>query len=283
MLDLFHEIWSTLRQNKLRTTLTGFAVSWGIFIIIVLLGTGNGLMNALLSNAGDEIMYVMRVFGGRTSIPYQGIMEGTRINLSTKDMEFSSQYSDHIDRVYGMLDFSETLSFGKETISSAVRGADHEYSSTASWLRLAAGRFINANDSKLVKKSIVIDSEAASQLLGNDRDFTKIVGRYVNVGDIPFRVVGVTEADEMSMGHESYISYNVAKGMRAENAYLSFYDMIFHGLETKKQNEDFEAAYKRSFNLLHGTAPDDKRTTYIDNMFLGNQELEKAMRIIRHC
>ena len=167
MLDLFHEIWSTLRQNKLRTTLTGFAVSWGIFIIIVLLGTGNGLMNALLSNAGDEIMYVMRVFGGRTSIPY--------------------------------------------------------------------------------------------------------------------RVVGVTEADEMSMGHESYISYNVAKGMRAENAYLSFYDMIFHGLETKKQNEDFEAAYKRSFNLLHGTAPDDKRTTYIDNMFLGNQELEKAMRIIRHC
>ena len=55
MLDLFQEIWSTLRQNKLRTTLTGMAVSWGIIIIIVLIGTGNGLMNALMNNASDEI------------------------------------------------------------------------------------------------------------------------------------------------------------------------------------------------------------------------------------
>ena len=69
MLDLFSEIWSTLRHNKLRTALTGFAVSWGIIIIIVLLGTGNGLMNALMNNAMDTVQNIIAVYPGSTSKP----------------------------------------------------------------------------------------------------------------------------------------------------------------------------------------------------------------------
>ena len=85
MRDLFLEIWSTLRQNKLRTTLTGLAVSWGIIIIIVLIGTGNGLMNALLNNSMDEIQNIISVFPGVTSKPYNGIKEGTGVRLNYRD------------------------------------------------------------------------------------------------------------------------------------------------------------------------------------------------------
>ena len=74
--DLLHEIHSTLRQNKLRTALTGFAVSWGIFLLIALLGAGNGLMNSFSGNVGDFISQSVSVEGWRTSKPYNGYKEG---------------------------------------------------------------------------------------------------------------------------------------------------------------------------------------------------------------
>jgi putative ABC transport system permease protein len=55
MRDIITEIWSTAQRNKLRTTLTGFAVAWGIFMLIVLLGAGNGLINATMKQAGDVL------------------------------------------------------------------------------------------------------------------------------------------------------------------------------------------------------------------------------------
>lgn len=67
MKDLFEEIWSNIRRNKLRTALTGFAVAWGIFMLIFLLGAGNGLIHALESNNNDYMTNTMNVWGGRTS------------------------------------------------------------------------------------------------------------------------------------------------------------------------------------------------------------------------
>ena len=76
MKDLAKEIASTLRNNKLRTALTGFAVSWGIFLLIALLGAGNGLMNSFMGNINDFITQGVSVGGWRTSKPYAGYKEG---------------------------------------------------------------------------------------------------------------------------------------------------------------------------------------------------------------
>ena len=76
MRDIFTEIWQTARRNKLRTTLTGFAVAWGIFMIIVLLGAGNGLINANLKQSDRFLSSSMVVYGGWTSKAYQGLKEG---------------------------------------------------------------------------------------------------------------------------------------------------------------------------------------------------------------
>ena len=65
--DIFSEIWNSVRRNKLRTCLTGFAVAWGIFMLIVLLGAGNGLINAILQGSEGVSLNTMTVSGGVTS------------------------------------------------------------------------------------------------------------------------------------------------------------------------------------------------------------------------
>ena len=81
MKDILTEIWSTAKRNKLRTGLTGFAVAWGIFMLIVLLGAGNGLINAQMQQNERFLANSMMVFGGQTSKAYKGLKEGRRINL----------------------------------------------------------------------------------------------------------------------------------------------------------------------------------------------------------
>ena len=280
MLDLFQEIWSTLRQNKLRTTLTGMAVSWGIIIIIVLIGTGNGLMNALMNNASDEIQNIIAVYPGFSSKPYNGIKEGTMMRFNYRDLDFSEQFSEKIDRAFGNLEYSDTISLGSEALSSQIYGVDPMIKDI--WrIRMVKGRFVNKKDMDERSKHIVLDENAASQLLGDDKDYSKLLGKFINVGNIPFKVIGIRESEEQSWGHQSYIPYTTAKTMRTDGAWLNRLTLEFHGLETKEANDEFEAAYKRGINNFHGMHPEDTRTTYLSNYYLNNQEMDKAIRIMR--
>ena len=91
MRELIKEIWSTSKRNKLRTSLTGFAVAWGIFMLIFLLGAGNGLINAQLQQSTRFLANSMRVFPGETSKAYKGLKEGRSITLNDKDILISNK------------------------------------------------------------------------------------------------------------------------------------------------------------------------------------------------
>ena len=111
MRDIITEIWSTERKNKLRTTLTGFAVAWGIFMIIVLLGAGNGLVNAQLKQSDRFLSSSMVVYGGVTSKPYQGMKEGRTISLQTRDISTTdSEFKENIDEVGAQYRAGATIS-----------------------------------------------------------------------------------------------------------------------------------------------------------------------------
>ena len=112
MRDVFTEIWQTARRNKLRPTLTGFAVAWGIFMLIVLLGAGNGLINANLKQNENWLSNSMEVWGGRTSKAYQGLQEGRRVRLQTPDLAMTeSDFKNHIDEVGARYETSATISY----------------------------------------------------------------------------------------------------------------------------------------------------------------------------
>ena len=84
MIDLWQEIYGTIKRNKLRTFLTGFAVAWGIFMLIVLLGAGNGIIHAFEQNASERALNSIRLGGGWTTQSYEGLKEGRRIQLKNK-------------------------------------------------------------------------------------------------------------------------------------------------------------------------------------------------------
>ena len=81
MTELIQEIYGTIMRNKLRTLLTGFSVAWGILMLIVLLGAGNGLIHAFENQSKGMIMNSMKIYPGMTSQPYKGMKEGRSIYL----------------------------------------------------------------------------------------------------------------------------------------------------------------------------------------------------------
>ncbi|MGM9743162.1 MAG: ABC transporter permease [Candidatus Cryptobacteroides sp.] len=281
-MEILNEIWSSLRRNKLRTVLTGFAVSWGLFMIIALLGAGNGLLNAMMNNSGDVLTNVIVVWPGYRSIPYEGMKEYSNMKLDIGDIDYTAtRFSDVVEDVTARIVYSDTVSFGKESVSVTMSGIA-PLTFKIQGQKLIAGRYLNELDLKEKRRTMVVYSNTAESLLGDDPDYTKLLGKYVNVSGHLYQVVGILEEEE-SMGGESdvFIPITTMSAVRSGWTWFSNLSFSFHGLETEEDNDRFEDEYKRAMNARHRAAPEDKRTFYVHNTMSGNMQMKKAVRIMQ--
>ena len=273
-MELLNEIWQTARGNKLRTTLTGFAVAWGIFMLIVLLGAGNGLINANLKQSGRFLSSSMVVYGGYTSKPYQGLKEGRNIRLHERDMEITeTEFTQNVDEVGAQYNTSATISFGQQYISTSISGVYPNHTKINK-VEMLQGRFINENDVKENRKVLVLGNKQVKELKCQ-------IGDFVNVGDFAFKVVGVYKENENGRA-EVFSSYSAIKrifGANTDDA--GRIEFTFHGLSTEKANEDFEKDYRRRLNAEHQAHPDDEDAVWLWNRFTQNLQMEKGIGIIR--
>lgn len=273
-MELLNEIWQTARRNKLRTTLTGFAVAWGIFMLIVLLGAGNGLINANLKQSGRFLSSSMVVYGGYTSKPYQGLKEGRNIRLHERDMEITeTEFTQNVDEVGAQYSTSATISFGQQYISTSISGVYPNHTKINK-VEMLQGRFINENDVKENRKVLVLGNKQVKELKCQ-------IGDFVNVGDFAFKVVGVYKENENGRA-EVFSSYSAIKrifGANTDDA--GRIEFTFHGLSTEKANEDFEKDYRRRLNAEHQAHPDDEDAVWLWNRFTQNLQMEKGIGIIR--
>ena len=273
-MELLNEIWQTARRNKLRTTLTGFAVAWGIFMLIVLLGAGNGLINANLKQSGRFLSSSMVVYGGYTSKPYQGLKEGRNIRLHERDMEITeTEFTQNVDEVGAQYNTSATISFGQQYISTSISGVYPNHTKINK-VEMLQGRFINENDVKENRKVLVLGNKQVKELKCQ-------IGDFVNVGDFAFKVVGVYKENENGRA-EVFSSYSAIKrifGANTDDA--GRIEFTFHGLSTEKANEDFEKDYRRRLNAEHQAHPDDEDAVWLWNRFTQNLQMEKGIGIIR--
>ena len=282
MRDIFQEIFGSIRRNKLRTCLTGFAVSWGIFMLIVLLGAGNGIMNATMGNMDDISSNMMSIWGGRTSKPYGGYRQDRWISLTEKDVALagSEVFSDVIDDVIPLLTQSGlTMSYGKKHFSVQAIGTTAEYASISK-LNIEAGRFINRLDNEQKRKVIVITHTHAKNLLKGSTDYQRLIGQRIVVSGYSYRIIGVRHGRENENDTDLYIPYNTLNGMYSKNNWIDEIDFTFHGLETEEENEAFEKKLTAIMNRAHHAAPDDERALNIWNRFTMNMQMNKGRNIL---
>ena len=281
MRELFHEIASNLRNNKLRTALTGFAVSWGIFLLICLLGAGNGLMNSFMGNVEDFISQNISVEGWRTSKPYAGYQEGREINLDEKDVAFTEgpRWAPAVGNVTRQTSSTGiTLSLDGNTVAGQISGVMPEYFEQNK-RKIYAGRFLNPDDLAERRKVIVISLSQAKELIPRNPD--AVVGKWVNAGSVSYRVVGIYHTDESDMYRACPIPYSTYKGIYDSSDRIESITFTVDGPKTKQDYEAFQKEYGGALRLRHDVAPDDNRGIWIENGYTENMEMNDAQRIIR--
>ncbi len=279
MRDIFTEIWATARNNKLRTILTGFAVAWGIFMLITLLGAGNGLINGITKQMEGRFANSMVVYGGSTSIPYNGLKEGRYIQVKNSDIAITEkEFDDVIDEVGAMLyQWSVTISNGSNYISTSIAGVGPNHNKINK-VEMMMGRFINPIDIEQQRKVLIISNKQAEELC--PKNWESLLGKYVKVGAFAFRVVGIFKDDESGRA-DAFSSYTTIQTIFNKGDDAGRIEFTFHGLPDLESNEAFEKLYRARLNTNHRAAPEDQSTFWLWNRFTDNMQMQDGMNIIR--
>lgn len=280
MRELIKEIWSTSKRNKLRTSLTGFAVAWGIFMLIFLLGAGNGLINAQLQQSTRFLANSMRVFPGETSKAYKGLKEGRSITLNDKDILISNKtYGQYVDDVGGRLEqYNVNINYGDNYVASQSLVGVAPTHPKIDKTELIAGRFINEIDMKEQRKNVVLSRSQAKEL---SKDYRSLVGKNVKISNLNFQVVGIYKDDESRNNTEAFIAYSTVKTIYAKGDDAGSLEFTIKNLKTREDNKQFEKNYRASINNNHQAAPDDERTIWLWNRYMDNIQMNQGIAIMQ--
>jgi putative ABC transport system permease protein len=188
-LDKWQEIYSTVRKNKLRTFLTGFSVAWGIFMLILLLGSGAGLENGVKEQFKGGATNGVWISSGQTSLKFKGLKTGREIRFTNEDYKSIKTTVNGYDRISARLFLGNRLISYKNEYGSFFLSPCHPDYGYIKELEMTSGRFINTIDIKEFRKVAVIGDKVRKTLFkGNDSIPT---GKYIKINDVLFKVVGV--------------------------------------------------------------------------------------------
>ena len=275
MFDLINEIIETLRHNKLRTALTGFAVSWGIFLLIVLLSVSRGLVNGMEAMFSQRDTEAMSVSGGWALKPYKGLKDDRPISIVGKDMQIlETQLGDKF--VAGtsaeISSDSSKVSTTKDYITQGYTGVFPAALRTEG-AKIESGRFINDADVKGSRRVIVIHKDNAPTLFGKQDP----VGKMVKVGDLSFTVVGVYTHE---WNRRSFIPYSVAKSMAGGSDTIRRMMVNLKGLKTVEDGERAEQEVRATLSRQHQFDPTDESAVWIWNRFTQHLTTASAMNVL---
>lgn len=274
--DFWSEIFMALSRNKLRTILTGFAISWGIFMMIILLSAGNGLKNGVTGNFADRIKNTYTIWASYTELPYKGYKSGRFIMLNNKDIQLLESLYE-VEEVSPVLSKGGTIIFDEKSRITELEGVKPIYRNIDG-IKLVEGRFINENDMKHKAKVVVIDKNTSDEFLRNGKE-SSMIGKTLYINEISFTVVGVCKANSWGERALCYSPYSTLQAVYNENEYYQI-TFITKGLDTKEENEVFRTKIKRQIAALHDFSPEDERGVWIDSQMVNSLETIRIFNTI---
>ena len=227
MFDLIHEIAQTLRNNRLRTFLTGISVAWGIFMLIVLLGAARGVTNSFNENMGSMDYNTVNVWQGITSKPWKGYKDGRWIVLKGSDRK--AIMSDNPETVSDVAAFASVdtakISSPKYTLTDGFQ-AVYPKAQSGDRVKMLYGRFINDRDIEAARRVMVIHKDKAELLFDKAEN---ALGKTVSSMGLAWTVVGVYRHDWRSQSYAPYTTYKAITGNNDEAYQLT---VTVEGLKT---------------------------------------------------
>lgn len=278
MLDTFQEIYGAIMRNKMRTIATGFAVASGLFLIIVLQGAGNGVINSFEANMGNFSFDAIHIFGGMTTKPFEGIKEGRFIQLDSRDVEMTERvFPNYVKDVMPSLEKSGLIaSFGQQHISAELMGVRPSWAALDA-VKILQGRFINEIDLQQKRKVVVISDSNAKDLFPKERE---VVGKALDLSGISYTVVGIYKDEQMSNERTFYAPFTTIAAIYNYGRFINRLSMTIHHIESDTVMEQFMDEYTRAASHIHSFAPDDKRALWIWNQAGDSIQMKKAQNIL---
>lgn len=279
-MEILKEIWSTARHNKLRTCLTGFAVAWGIFMIVFLLGAGNGLINANQLQMKRFLASSVEVSGRWTSKAFRGYKEGRKITLNENDIAITSNtFPDYVEDVGGRVSQDGvTVTYGEKYLTTQNLLGVSPNEAEINKRVIKKGRFINQRDLNEKRKTAVLSEQQAKELAGNAG---RLLGKHINIDNIAYVVVGVTQDEEMEQNNNIFTPYTTLKTLYNKGDEAGNILFKIRHLDTEEANVRFEEVYRARINIAHNAAPDDPYSIGIWNRKAENLQMDTGMDIIR--
>lgn len=277
MFDLISEIGQTLQNNKLRTALTGFAVAWGIFMLIVLLGMSRGVVNSFNEGRMSQGSNSISIFGGRTSEAFNGYKDGRSIELKQSDINTikTKNRSDVADAV-GVISGSQTvITTPHDYISTGYRGV-YPSELVSRGEKITAGRNINDADIKSSRKVVILTEKNAAILFPETKP-DDVIGQRVTLNNLSFTVIGLINPE---FGQDTYIPFTTARMMSGESDELTEIKVEVGDITTAEEGEAMENGVRKTLAGVHNFSPDDKKAVWIWNRFTQHMTMNRALGIL---
>jgi putative ABC transport system permease protein len=260
-LDKWQEIFSTIRKNKLRTILTGFSVAWGIFMLVVLLGSGIGLENGIKKQFEGDAVNSIWIYQGQTSVAYEGMQAGRTLQFTNEDFNWTRDYVKSAQSISGRSGIRGTgiLTYGNQYGSFDIASV-HPGTKDIEETDILEGRFINQYDILQKNKSVVISYIVKDELFKGKN----ALGEFIKISGVPFEVVGVFKDKNDQDNRRAYLPISTAQmifngGNRLYNLAFTTADM------TAEESRQLEKQLRASFAKRHKFNPEDKRAIWIRN------------------
>ncbi|MCL2414965.1 MAG: ABC transporter permease [Bacteroidales bacterium] len=280
-MDTLYEIFTTFRKNKLRTALTGFAVAWGIFMLIVLLGAGNGLINASLSWFEGRTINTASLWPGRTSMPHQGFRVNRQIRFEMSDLEFlKNQFPDNISTIVPVLRLNNrTVSVGTSNSIVHIHAVYPENAMiSGTTISQGNGRFINQLDLDERRKVAVLHPQTARILFPNQDP----LGEHIRINNILFQVVGVFDAPDGDGERNQTLIIPFTTGREVFNVgpFIHQIVMVIENLTTQEDNENFNQEVRTALAQRKQFHPDDRNAVWMWNQYQNYLQTNMIMRVL---